>query len=63
MDLFIVRNQYEALYLGSHFDINPPYIKNQSEINSIFEFPRYMKGKNQLINNMYITHVCQGKYN
>lgn len=45
MDLFIVQNQYESLHLDSHFNMNPSQINSLSKIDSIFEFPRYMKGK------------------
>lgn len=47
MDLFIVQNQYESLHLDSLFDMNPPEISSLSEIDSIFTFPRYIKGRNQ----------------
>jgi len=50
MDFFIVQSQYESLHLDSHFDMNPALIDSPSEIESIFNFPRYMKGKiNKLI--------------
>ncbi|KYN19648.1 Glutamyl aminopeptidase [Trachymyrmex cornetzi] len=44
LNLFIIRNQYESLHLDSHFNMNPVEIISLSEINSIFSFPRYMKG-------------------
>jgi len=46
MDFFIVQSQYESLHLDPHFDMNPAQINSTSEIDSIFRFPRYMKGKN-----------------
>jgi len=46
MDFFIVQNQYKSLHLDSHFDMNPAQIYSLSEIESIFNFPRYIKGKN-----------------
>jgi len=45
MNFFIVQSQYESLHLNSHYDMNPTQINNSSEIESIFSFPRYMKGK------------------
>jgi len=45
MDLFIVQSQYESLHLDSDFDMNPLQINNLYEIDLIFNFPRYMKGK------------------
>jgi len=48
LDFFIVQSQYESLHLGSHFDLNPAQINSPSDIDSIFDFPRYMKGKNQI---------------
>jgi len=44
MDFFIVQSQYDSLHLDSHFDMNPAQINSPSEIESIFNFPRYMKG-------------------
>jgi len=47
MDFFIVQSQYESLHFASHFDMNPIQINSLSdEIEPIFNFPRYMKGKN-----------------
>ncbi|KAG5331488.1 AMPE aminopeptidase, partial [Acromyrmex heyeri] len=43
LDLFIIQNQYESLHLDSHFNMNPVEITDISDINSIFNFPRYMK--------------------
>jgi len=45
MHLFIVQSQYESLHLDSHFNMNPLQIHDLSEIDLIFNFPRYMKGK------------------
>ncbi|KYN22452.1 Aminopeptidase N [Trachymyrmex cornetzi] len=42
MDFFIVQNQYESLYLDSHFDLNPQIIY-LLEIDSLFSFPRHLK--------------------
>ncbi|XP_011878437.1 PREDICTED: glutamyl aminopeptidase-like [Vollenhovia emeryi] len=60
MDFFIVRNQYEALNLDSHFDMNPPQV-NLSEINSLFNFPRYMKVPIvlRMLKNMMFDHVLR----
>ncbi|XP_018360139.1 PREDICTED: aminopeptidase N-like [Trachymyrmex cornetzi] len=46
LDLFIIQNQYESLHLDSHFNMNPVETTRSSDINSIFSFPRYMKGEN-----------------
>jgi len=45
MDFFQVQSQCESLYLDSYFDMNPAQINSSSEIESIFNFPRSMKGK------------------
>jgi len=45
MDFFIVQSQYESLHLDSHFDMNPARVNRPSEIELIYSFPRYMKGK------------------
>jgi len=45
MDFFIVQNQYESLHLASNIDLNPVQL-SLSEIDSIFDFPSYIKGKN-----------------
>jgi len=55
MDFFIVQSQYDSLHLDSYFDMNPVQINSLSEIESIFNFPRYMKGKNNLIEKYSIT--------
>jgi len=47
MDLFIVQNQYESLHLDSDFDMKPLQTNYLSEIDLIFNFPRYMKGKKE----------------
>jgi len=44
MEFFIVQSQYESLHLDSHLDMNPAQINSPSDIEGIFNFPRYMKG-------------------
>jgi len=46
MDFFIVQSQYESLHLNGEIDINPVEDDSWSEIDSIFHFPSYIKGKN-----------------
>jgi len=46
MDFFIVQSQYESLALEEQINMNPVQVDSLSEIDSIFHFPSYIKGKN-----------------
>jgi len=50
MDFSIVQSQYESLHLDVEIDMNPVQVDSLLEIDSIFHFPSYIKGKNWIIN-------------
>jgi len=59
MDFFIVQSQYESLALEEEMDMNPVQVDSLSEIDSIFHFPSYIKGKNNWTINSLKNETCK----